>query len=260
VINENVIFQDLKRKTVVVTGAGEGIGESIAKAFVAQGSKVILISRNELKWAAEIECNNITFLKSDIRDIGYLDDWLSKYISAGNCIDILVNNAGMISQKKLMDTAEPEWEEMIGVNSKATFFLTQLFAKHMIVNKHGNIIFAGSFAASMPSYSYGLYAASKAMIASLSKSFAAELAPYNIRVNSFSPGVIKTKMTEHARKSNEDKMLNDISLFRFGDSSEVANAVLFLASELSSYIHGVDLDVSGGKYIVQNSSLSRDVT
>jgi len=259
-LNDMASFHDLRDKTVVVTGAGEGIGKAIAKAFIEQGSKVILISRNGIKWAKEVCSDNCIVLEKDIRDVEYFEGWLSEYESSGNRIDILVNNAGIIHKKKMMESTEQEWDEIISINSKATFFLTKLFALHMIESRKGNIIFSGSFANRIPSYSYGLYAASKSMTASLAKSLAAELAPYNIRVNSFSPGVIKTKMTEAAIAANESKMLNDISLSRFGDSSEVANAVLFLASEVSSYITGIDLDISGGKFIIQNPGQSRNVT
>jgi NAD(P)-dependent dehydrogenase (short-subunit alcohol dehydrogenase family) len=252
----NVIYPDLKSKTVVVTGAGDGIGKAIAKAFLDQDSKVVLISRSDMLWLDEIDSSQYIFIKSEIQNIEYIEKWLEHYILDGNKIDILINNAGVISQQKLMDTTEEHWDGIVDINSKSTFFVTQLFARHMIKNNTGNIIFATSYATKLSSFSYGIYAASKAMILSLSKSFAAELAPYNIRVNSFSPGVIETRMTKQAIKNNSENMLNDISLKRFGDTNDVANGVLFLASDKSSYIHGIDLDISGGKFIIQNSNLA----
>jgi len=248
-----VIYNDLKGKTVVITGAGEGIGEAISRRFLEQGSKVILISRSKINWLNEFHPSQYEFLKKDIQDLNYFDTWLKEYSSHGNSVDILINNAGVISKQNLLDVTNENWDEIVNINSKATFFLSKIFAKHMIENSRGNIIFASSFANIIPSIGYGIYAASKSMISSLSKSFAAELAPYGIRVNSFSPGVIKTKMTEKARSENAEKMLKDISLKRFGLTDEVAMGVLFLASECSSYIHGSDLDISGGKFIVQNS-------
>lgn len=252
-MRNNVIYPDLKNKTVVVTGAGEGIGESIAKAFLSQGSKVILVSRNDLKWGIAVDDKNIVFLKKDIRDLNYFREWIIKNKGSGNKIDILINNASVVSRQNLMQLTENEWDEVININSKATFFLSQLFAEQMIENKCGNIIFTGSFAARLPSYAHGIYAASKSMVLSLVKSLAAELSPYNIRVNSFSPGVIETKMSEYARKNYGDKLLKNISLNRFGNTHEVAQCVLFLASDASSYIQGIDLDISGGKFIIQNS-------
>ena len=252
-MKKTVIYNDLKGKTVVITGAGEGIGEAISRRFLEQGSKVILISRSKINWLNEFHPSQYEFLKKDIQDLNYFDTWLKEYSSLGNSVDILINNAGVISKQNLLDVTNENWDEIVNINSKATFLLSKIFAKHMIENSRGNIIFASSFANIIPSIGYGIYAASKSMISSLSKSFAAELAPYGIRVNSFSPGVIKTKMTEKARSENAEKMLKDISLKRFGLTDEVAMGVLFLASECSSYIHGSDLDISGGKFIVQNS-------
>ena len=113
-------------------------------------------------------------------------------------------------------------------------------------NNFGNIIFASSFATNMPSFSHGIYAASKAMVLSLSKSFAAELAPHNIRVNSFSPGVIDTSMTKAVREKNKENMLNDISLKRFGKTEEIANVAVFLSSDESAFINASDIFVDGG--------------
>jgi len=253
---QNAYYSDLKSKTVVVTGAGQGIGEAIARSFLENGSKVILISRSKIAWLKEYHPSKYIFLQKDIQEIEFFVQWLEEYELEKNKIDILINNAGVIGQSKLMDTTTEEWNEIININSKATFFLTQVFVKHMIKNNSGNIIFASSYATKLASFSYGIYAASKAMLLSLSKSLAAELAPYNIRVNSFSPGVIETKMTKKARENNGVEMLKDISLNRFGDTDEVAQAILFLASESSSYIHGIDLDISGGKFIIQNSNMA----
>jgi 3-oxoacyl-[acyl-carrier protein] reductase len=257
VMETDALYPDLENKTVVVTGAGEGIGEAIAKSFIKQQAKVILVSRNNIKWINK-GFNDCLFIKSDIRDISNLEYWLNEYEASGNTIDILVNNAGVISQQALLDATEEQWDDIIGVNSKATFFLTKIFARHMVKNRCGNIIFSSSFSTKLPSYSYGLYAASKSLILSITKSYAAELAPYNIRVNSYSPGVVKTKMTKSAIDNNKNNMLHDISLNRFGGAHEVAKGVLFLASNSSSYITGIDLDISGGKLIIQNPNFAYD--
>ena len=246
-------YKDLKDKKVVVTGAARGIGKSIAKAFLNQGTKTILISKSPVDWTVEYDDNQFINITGDIQDIDYFKTWLKNYEKDGSKIDILVNNAGIIQDSKLTDVTNNQWDEVMNTNCKATFFLTQLFASHMKTNNCGNIIFSTSFAALFPSYKYGIYAASKAATLSLAKSYAAELAPHNIRVNSFSPGVIETNMTKKSRTNNAKKMLNAISLNRFGSSDEVAQVVLFLASKESSYIHGANIDVSGGKFVIQNS-------
>jgi 3-oxoacyl-[acyl-carrier protein] reductase len=250
---------EFKDKYVVITGAGKGIGKYIAQAFINQGAKTILISRNEISWLDQFKKNQYIAIHRDIQDISYFRSWLKSFEEKGNRIDILINNAGINDSQKLLNISEEEWDSLININGKATFFLTQIIAQHMKKNNFGNIIFASSFATNLPSFSYGIYAASKAMLLSLSKSFAAELAPNNIRVNSFSPGVIETSMTKKARESKKEKMLNEISLRRFGKASEVANVVLFLASKQSSYVNGADIDISGGKLIIQNPEAAHNL-
>ena len=247
-------YPDLKNKIIAITGAGEGIGKAIAKAFLSQGSYVILISRNDISWLKKLKKSNYLFIKKDIQDINFFKSWLSEFHTNGKTIDILINNAAVIQEQPLMDVTEDAWNHIMNINTKSNFFLTQAFAKYMIKAKNGNIIFASSFAAKLSSYPFGLYAATKSIIGSLSKSLAAELAQYNIRVNSYSPGVIETKMTKNAIYKNKEKMLESISVQRFGTAQEVANAVLFLASESSDYINGFDLEVNGGKFLIQNFS------
>ncbi len=249
------LFLDLKDKTVVVTGAGKGIGKATAIEFLKQGAKLILISKSDINWLDDFDKDKYIFLKKDINDIGYFEAWLKEYSKKDN-IDVFVSNAGIIHQKKLLDESVESWDEIMNTNAKSTFFLAQLFAKHMKENKNGSIIFASSFATKLPSFSYGLYAASKSVVLSLVKSLAAELAPYNVRVNSYCPGVIQTQMTKPAIDKNKNQMLKDISLNRFGDAKEVSHVILFLASSSSSYITGADLDVSGGKFIIQNAHLA----
>lgn len=258
-MKNGAIYPDLRDKTVVITGAGQGIGEAIAKAFINQGSKVILVSRSKIEWLNISKYQELTALEKDIQEIDFFKRWLKKYASSEKKIDILINNAGVIDHQPLMQTTSEQWDKILNINSKATFFFTQLFAKHMIENNTGNILFASSFATTLSSFSYGVYAASKSMNLSLMKNLAAELAPNNIRVNAYSPGVIETKMTELKRQKNKVAMLKDIALNRFGSTNEVASGVLFLASDESSYLQGVNLDISGGKFITQNSNTSFEI-
>lgn len=122
----------------------------------------------------------------------------------------------------------------------------------------GVIINASSFAVKLPLPGYSVYAASKAALLSITKSMAAEWAPYDIRVNAYAPGIIETGMTRDAILKNKDKMLKDISLNRFGAPSEIADGVLFLASRSASYITGVEMDISGGKFLNQNPGAIRE--
>jgi len=193
-------------------------------------------------------------LKLDIQNIDGAESCIRSVEKNNLSLDILVNNAGINFYHDLIKVGIDDWEKLFSVNLKATFFLSQLFAKHMSGRNGGNIINATSFATKLPSTGYGIYAASKAALLSLTKSMAAEWAKYNIRVNAFSPGVILTDMTKPAIDKNREKLLSQISQGKFGNPWDVANSVLFLASDASSYITGAEIDISGGKFIVQSKS------
>lgn len=250
-------YTDLVGKTVFITGANRGIGKSIADKFIRNRCRIIATYRKNKPDLVPLESNKRKhiFIKTDINDIDYISRWLANYEKENAKIDILINNAGVYIEAPLFDTTMEEWDVIMNTNLKSTFFLSQLLARHMKKNKGGIIINAVSFAAQIPTAYYGAYAASKSALVSLTKSMAAEWAPYNIRVNSYSPGVVKTRMTQPAIKKNEKKILETISLKRFGKVEEVANAVLFLSSDASSYITGINLDVNGGKFIVQNAEI-----
>ena len=251
-------YSDLKDKTVLITGANKGIGKGVAEAFIENGCKVIALYRSERPNYHINEVNKCLppiYLKADVNNVEYISAWLKDFEKEKNKIDILINNAGINISEKLIDVDEKQWDIIMSTNLKSLFFVSQLIAKHMKKNKGGVIINAASFAIHIPSSFNGIYAASKTAVYSLTKSMAAEWAPYGIRVNSFSPGVVETQMTAKAIKNNKKKMLESISLNRFGAIEEVANPILFLASDSSSYITGTNLDISGGKFVVQDPSI-----
>lgn len=247
---ENIKF-NFEGKTALITGASRGIGLAIANKFLENGASVINISKH--KSNVNLNKEKYNFVQKDINDTYALWEWLNDFEKNNGRINILVNNAGVFLEKSLLKITKEEWDYIINVNLKSPFFLSQLIGGHMKEKGGGVIINACSFAATIPSAYSGVYAASKSALETLTKSMAAEFAPYNIRVNAFSPGVIETDMTSPARNSNGKRMLEQISLDRFGNPEEVANVVLFLASDLSSYINGATLPIDGGKLIIQNN-------
>jgi NAD(P)-dependent dehydrogenase (short-subunit alcohol dehydrogenase family) len=241
-------YPDLAGKRVVVTGASQGIGLAIARGFAAAGSRVLAVARG----AFPDDAREIETLRCDITAPQPLTDWLEQGARKGERVHVLVNNAGQLVSGDLIDATAEDFDRLFAVNTRATFLLSQLVARHMRAAGGGVIVNAGSFGATLASVRSGLYAASKAALLSLTRSMAAEWAPFGVRVNAFSPGVVPTRMTEPALAQHQDRMLDEISLRRLGSAEEVTAVVLFLASDASSYLTGVNIDVSGGKLIVQN--------
>ncbi len=249
-------YEDLKGKTVFITGSNRGIGLGIAKAFIENECRVVLLYR-EAK--PDLECSQQpVYLQADVRDRVKIAEWLESFEDSGLGVDVLVNNAGINENKLLIDADEDHWDRIMDVNLKAVFFLSRLMARHMAGRGGGVIINASSFAVKLPLPGYSVYAASKAALLSVTKSMAAEWAPYGVRVNAYAPGIIETDMTRDAISKNKDKLLKDISLNRFGSPEEIADSVLFLASRSASYITGMEMDVSGGKFLNQNPGAIRE--
>ena len=245
------MYPDLAGKTVVVTGAADGLGKHIAQGFHKAGSNVVIVARKPVSWIPK-RSDRYDVLEIDVRDAARFRAWLDKCQDDEIPIDVLVNNAGSLTEGPLLDCSDESWDTMLDTNLKAVFQLSQAFARHMPSAGSRAIVNAASYAALIPSVNAGVYAASKAALVSLTRTMAAEWAPRGIRVNAYSPGVIRTRMTEPKLREHEMSMRKAISLQRLGTADEVANVVLFLASDASSYINGANIDVSGGKLVVQN--------
>ena len=234
-------------KTVLITGASKGIGRSLVTYFRKEGAKVVAVSRSE---PADME-SDVYSIISDIRNCDYIEQVLKE---KNFSIDILINNAGVICYENLDNVSREQIDSVFNTNVIYTFLLSQMIAKKMTdEKKKGVIVNTLSFAANIPSVGSGIYAASKAALASLTRTMAAEWAPRHIRVNGYSPGVIETDMTKPAIKSNKESMVNAIALREIGSTEQMVKIVGFLASEDSEYMTGVNLDASGGKFIVQNA-------
>lgn len=237
-------------KNVIVTGTSRGIGASLAKYFYKEGARVAAVSRNETE-----DNNNDSWIGicSSISNVDYI---LEKMKNASFAPDIVINNAGIMCYENLMDVTREQMEEVFATNVFDTFFFTKEMVKEMILNKkNGVVVNTLSFASIIPSAGSAVYAASKSALYSFTKTMAAEWAPYGIRVNGYSPGVVETAMTLPAIEKNKEKMINDIALHEIADVNQMNEIVGFLASDASSYITGTNLDASGGKFIVQNSGL-----
>jgi NAD(P)-dependent dehydrogenase (short-subunit alcohol dehydrogenase family) len=251
---------EFKNKNILVIGGSSGIGLSIVTEFLKSNAKVYSISRNIKKIESAKKslqkkrvAKNAFFISTEENSIDEFSEILKEFEKNKIYFDVLINCNGYYENMNLIDVSSLFWDEVYYNNIKLNFFISQMFVKSNISKgKKLNIINLGSFASILPSNGYGIYASSKAALTNLTKTMAAEWSKFNVRVNCIIPGVIQTPMTEKIIKSKKDQLLIPIALKRIGKPNEVANVALFLASEYSSYICGATIDVTGGKYIIQN--------
>ena len=248
---------NFEHKGVVVTGGTTGIGLSIAEAFAREGADVAICSRsaaNVERAAADLAARNLTVYGEAV-DVSRRDEifaFADRVEERFGGIDIWINNAGICPIHKIIDTPEDVWQKVMDVNVKSVYYGARIAADKMPKRGGGVLINAASFTSLMPSVGLGAYSTSKAAIYSMTRNLAAELAPLKIRVVGYIPGIIVTRMTEPLIENREDLLESQIAMRRFGECHEVANAVLFAASDLASYVTGTFIEMSGGKYCVQN--------
>lgn len=240
----------LEGKTALITGASKGIGRAIALKFAQHGANVAFtyLSSVEKGLALELELQEygtkIKGYRSDASDHAAADALITQVMADFGALDILVNNAGITKDGLLMRMSEENWDEVMRVNLKSVFNLTKAATKPMMRAKSGSIINLTSIVGIRGNGGQSNYAASKAGIIGFTKSIALELGSRNIRSNAIAPGFIETEMTHEL--ANKEDWMNGIPLKRGGKPEEVADACVFLASSLSSYITGQVLQVDGG--------------
>ena len=244
----------LQGKVVVITGATAGLGKACIPVFLAEGCKVTVCGRNEEKIAAvRAEYPEILALCADVSNRQDLERLAQETVRTFGGIDIWVNNAGIIgTAKALQDLSEEQWDETMNINFKGVFIATQVATPFLTRRGGGVIVNASSLAATMPAAGNGAYGASKAGVSALTKIFAAELAPKNIRVVEYIPAVFDTDMNAKRIANAPQEVLAPIALRRIGSPEELASAIVFLASNKAAYITGTGLPVTGGKFCVQN--------
>ena len=247
----------LKGKSALVTGGSTGIGFAVAQRLGSAGASLSICSRHKEPLEAAVEALqaegiNAWGMTADVSDRAGFIDFGTKSAERSGKIDILVNNASIYPYCRLLDAKQEDWEKTFAVNLGSVFNSIEIIKEFMVPRAEGVVINAASFASIMGSVGTGIYASSKAAVAMLTRCMASELAPHGIRVNAYIPGVVETDMTRGIIEKNPDAVRNNISLNRIGDAEDVANAVLFLASEMASYITGASIEVTGGKFSTQN--------
>ena len=245
----------LKGKNAVITGATSGIGKAIAQLFYQNGASLVLIGTNEEKAKnalKEIEENKVSEdqkLLYKILDVSSTADcektFAEIYQQIGE-VDILINSAGITRDNFLLKISEKDWDRVINVNLKSVFNTCRMVYRPMMKARNGKIINIASVVALAGNPGQCNYTASKAGVIGFTKSLAQELARRNVSVNCIAPGFIQTQMTENLPEEVKKGILSKIPFGRYGESEEVAQLVLFLASDNSNYITGQVINVDGG--------------
>lgn len=243
---------DLRGKTALVTGGSRGIGRAIAIKLASLGSDILFsYSSNEEK-AKEVQVEiekmgrRVLAVKADVSKMDNVESLVIQGMNYFSKIDILVNNAGVTKDNLLMRMTEEEWDDVINVNLKGTFNVTKSLIRNMLKQKECSIINVASIVGASGNAGQCNYAASKAGIIGFTKSLAKEVAKKNIRVNAVAPGFIATDMTEKLPEKIVNEYLEKIPLQKLGEPEDIANAVAFLASDMSKYITGQIIVVDGG--------------
>ena len=242
----------LNGKVAIVTGSSTGLGEGMAYGLAEAGADIVGVYNNDLPENQEkIEALGRRFLgiQADLSNISMVADIVGKTVEAFGRLDILVNNAGIIIRNNSVDFTEEQWDDVVNINLKTLFFLSQAAARQFISQKsYGKIINIASLLSFQGGILVPSYTASKSGVMGLTRLLGAEWAPHNINVNAIAPGYMATRNTQALQDEpvRNKQILERIPAGRWGRPDDMKGAVLFLASEASNYINGYTIAVDGG--------------
>ena len=245
----------LRGKSVVVTGAGGGIGRACALLFAREGANVTvsdIVRENAERVAAEITATGVRAIgvRHDVSDAEENARLMTAASNAHGAVDVLINSAGIFQSASIDDLTSADWDQVMAVNLRGVFLCSQAALRHMVPRKSGVIVSLGSVAGQVGGIFAGAnYATSKAGVISLTKSLAKYAGPFGIRVNCVNPGQIDTPMTQPWPPEVIAGFLKTIPFGRLGTADEVARVIVFLSSSAASFIHGAHIDVNGGMFM-----------
>lgn len=243
---------NLSGKTALVTGANTGIGQGIAIGLAQAGANIVAVGRtapDETESQVKNLGRKFAFIEADLSSTEGVDGIVQQAESEIGVVDILINNAGTIKRNDALDFTEDDWDSVMDVNLKTLFFLTQAIARRMIErNRRGKIINIASMLSFQGGIRVASYTSSKSAVAGLTKTLANEWASKHICVNAIAPGYIATNNTTALRadEKRNSEILGRIPAGRWGNTSDLVGAAIFLSSSASDYVHGTTLAVDGG--------------
>lgn len=249
---------DLEGKVAIVTGVGKGIGREIALTLAREGVTTVSVDVNAgdlAETAIELDDLGVAHREylCDIRDGERTTQVVEEVVREFGRVDILVNNAGVSGNGPIDGLDEKTWDFVHDVNLKGTFLMCRAVLPAMKAQRSGRIINAASFAAISPIYGSAAYASSKAAVAHFTRALAGEVGPWDITVNAYAPGMVPTSLNgfDELPPREQSRLLDTLSLRRWGSKADIANLICFLASDQAGYITGTLVDISGGKLASQ---------
>ena len=241
---------NLKNKKILITGATGGIGNSLVKSFDALGASVVASGTNEEKLNnLKNKFPNIQIEPFKLQNHDKIENFIELVNERLDGLEILINNAGITLDNLSIRLTEENWKKVIDINLNSTFLMCKYAIKKMLKKKYGRIINITSIVGHTGNVGQANYAASKAGIIGFSKSLAQEYAKKNININCVSPGFIKTEMTDKIDEEFKKILTSKIPSGNLGTPEDVSNCVVFLASDMSSYVNGETIHVNGGMYM-----------
>lgn len=245
-------FMLVKDKKALITGGARGIGKEIVTAFLNEGASVYFIDLQESEFMSEYEelasktGQSVVFKQGNVADEEEITKVVDEIVKESGGIDVLVNNAGITRDNLFFRMSAKEWNDVLSINLSSAFYISKVIARQMAKSKSGSIINIASIVGVIGNAGQANYSASKAGMIGLTKSLAREIGSRGVRVNAVAPGFIKTAMTDKLNDNQKEALLSQVPLGRLGNADEVASVVLFLASDLSSYITGEVIQITGG--------------